>query len=338
MPGETGTLTVEQAGRYPTWEYDLLRTLGGNPTNLNNQLLILSFWAQAEAVKQSAHNWLAVTQGPNNEYPLQGATGDYNSANVATFATDSAGVNGIAEFLRNGPQYKDLIKTLTNPNASAQDVINAIDTSGAWPGDIANIQSNYDKYVGNDSAPGTIGATPYNTPGNTAIGPGGGTTGAGNTSFTQCTGATIIGGGGLGVHWTALNSCQAKALVGGFLIGIGGVLMVGGLALMVTGSLAGSGLGRAAIGATPQGALANVAKNVGSASGLTSLLQLGGSRTGGAALPPASQSSSGPSREVFDGVVLNPAMTQYRRDNGDAATRQVLARQRSTPGVTHQRA
>ena len=52
---------------YPSWEYDLLRTLGGNSTNLPNSLLILSFWAKAEGVKNAANNWLAVTAPPQEE-------------------------------------------------------------------------------------------------------------------------------------------------------------------------------------------------------------------------------------------------------------------------------
>jgi hypothetical protein len=312
---------------YPSWEYDLLRTLGGDPTKLPVQLQVLYLWSKFEGVTETAHNWLAVSQGANNAYPLPDATGDLsgNPDDIATFATTAGGVTGIAAFLRAG--YPNLVKALTNPNATVDDITSEIPVN-AWGGDAAKINAAYGQSL----------TQPITVPKGTNLGEGGDNTGNhGSATFTQCTGATIIGGGGLGVHWTALNSCQAKALVGGFLVGVGAAMMVGSLALIVTGSLAGSKLASTAAGLTPAKAGANVAKNIGASSGLTSLLSLGrgsapssGGQGGGEITASSTPSPSQPSRVVFDGQVLNPAMTQYRRDNGDAATRDVLARQKAT--------
>ncbi len=296
--------------RYPTWEYDLLRTLGGNPTQLPNSLLALNLIAKQENVIDSAHNWLAVSAPP--QYPLHGMNGTLsgNADSIATFPSRPAGVNGIAEFLRNGKQYSKLIALLTSPNSSLADIGREINATGAWgsEGDLLIT-------TGGEPIQQQTTTNPYITPGETAIGPGGAKPGHGSASFTHCTGATIIGGGGLGVHWNILNSCQAKALVGGLLVGLGGVVMAGGLVIVATGALQSKG----------GGVLTSAAKALPGPAGKVGGL-VSGLFSGGSSAPPQ------PAVETFEGRTLSAQQSAYRREKGDAALSAAFARQR-TSGV-----
>jgi hypothetical protein len=248
--GYYGVVTSKQ-NNYPTWEYDLIRTLGGKPNPVNLQ--VLDLWAQKEGVTQSAHNWLAVSAPP--QYPLPGMSGTLsgNADSIATFASTSAGVNGIATFLRNG--YPNLVKALIDPSSGITDITRHIPVN-AWGGDAAYINAH--------------AGDPVNTPvytGGAPTGQYGSTPGKGSTSFTNCTGATVIGGGGLGFKINLLNSCQAKALVGGMLIGVGAALLTGGIAIIFAASAAESKLGQAAIGLTPFKAAAPLVAKAGSSVG-----------------------------------------------------------------------
>ena len=295
--------------RYPTWEYDLLRTLGGNPTQLPNSLMALNLMAKQENVIESAHNWLAVSAPP--QYPLPGMSGTLsgNPDSIATFSSTDKGVNGIAAFLRNGKQYAKLISLLTSPNSSLADIGREINRTGAW-GNEGNL------LISASGEPIQQQATtpPYVTPGDTQIGPGGASPGHGSTSFSHCTGATIIGGGGLGVHWNILNSCQAKALAGGLLVGLGGVIMAGGLIIVVTGAIKSPG------GSTLSAAAKALPGPVG---------KVGGAVSGLFARSPQS-AVAGPSPEVFEGRTLSPQQSAYRAEKGDAALSEAFARQRKS--------
>ena len=293
--------------RYPTWEYDLLRTLGGNPTQLPNSLMALNLMAKQENVIESAHNWLAVSAPP--QYPLPGMSGTLsgNPDSIATFASTDKGVNGIAAFLRNGKQYAKLISLLTSPNSSLADIGREINRTGAW-GSEGNL------LISASGEPVQQQATtpPYVTPGDTQIGPGGASPGHGSTSFSHCTGATIIGGGGLGVHWNILNSCQAKALAGGLLVGLGGVIMAGGLVIVATGAIKSKG---GTLLASAAKALPGPASKIGGAvSGL---------------FPRSStRAVAAPEPEIFEGRRLSPQQSAYRAEKGDAALSEAFARQK----------
>ncbi len=295
--------------RYPTWEYDLLRTLGGNPTQLPNSLLALNLMAKQEGVIESAHNWLAVSAPP--QYPLPGMSGTLsgNPDSIATFSSTDKGVNGIAAFLRNGKQYSKLISLLTSPNSSLADIGRAINATGAW-GSEGNL------LISTGSNPSQLSSplSPYVTPGDTAVGPGGNKPGSGNASFNHCTGTTIIGGGGLGVHWNILNSCQVKALAGGLLVGLGGVIMAGGLIIVATGAL--KSQGGSTLTAAAKALPGPAAKVGGAVSGLFSR----GSTPAVAA----------PEPEIFEGRRLSPQQSAYRAEKGDAALSEAFARQRKS--------
>ena len=298
--------------RYPTWEYDLLRTLGGNPTQLPNSLMALNLLAKQENVTETAHNWLAVSAPPT--YPLSGMSGTLsgNKDYIATFATSSKGVSGIAEFLRNGKQYSKLVALLTSPNSSLADIGRAINATGAW-----GSEGNLLITTSGEPIQQQATSSPYVTAGDTQIGPGGGSVGHGSTSFNHCTGATIIGGGGLGVHWNILNSCQAKALAGGLLVGLGGVIMAGGLIIVATGAMKSSG------GSTLSSAAKAIPGPVGKVGGAVSALF--SSRGSGKSTRSSSPASS---PEVFEGRTLSPQQSAYRREKGDAALSDAFARQK----------
>lgn len=306
MPAGPGYGEVAQQvkNRYPTWEYNLIRTLGGTP-NYNN-LRALDLWAQKEGVTDTAHNWLAVSN-PGNFLGVKDPS--YLSGNpdsIAQFASTNAGVNGIAEFLKHG--YPDIIKAITNPNSSVSDIGRAVAAhSNAWGGDGAYI-------LAHSGDPLTT--PPYVTPGDSQVGPGGASAGHGSTSFSHCTGATIIGGGGLGVHWNILNSCQAKALAGGLLVGLGGVIMAGGLVIVATGALKSQG----------GGVLTSAAKALPGPAGKVAGLAASPFRRSGSSR--AVKAPSQPQVEVFEGRRLSPQQSAYRRERGDRALSEAFARQR----------
>jgi hypothetical protein len=226
---------VQSVKSYPTWEYNLISTLGGKPNPVN--LLVLNLWAAKEGVNPKANNWLAVSN-PNN---FLGVTDPQYLANnpdsIASFPTESAGVNGIAQFLQAG--HKKVISALINPQATVADIANAITTDGAWGGDGAYILSTF-------TGDTTLGLTvPVYRDGATT-GPQGDTVGAGDATFKQCNSQNVILGEGgiLGVgKANLLNACQAKAIVGGLLVGLGGAIFLGGLALIVTKGVESQGVG-----------------------------------------------------------------------------------------------
>lgn len=228
---------------YPTWEYNLISTLGGKPNPVN--LLVLNLWAAKEGVNPKANNWLAVSN-PGN---FLGVTDPQYLANnpdsIASFPTESAGVNGIAQFLQAG--HESIIKALINPSATVADMANAITLDlnadgkpqNGWGGDGAYILSTA-------TAQQTLGVTiPIYKDGATT-GPQGDTPGAGNATFKRCNSQNVLLGEGgiLGVgKLNLLNACQAKAIVGGLLVGLGGAIFLGGLALIVTKGVESMGVG-----------------------------------------------------------------------------------------------
>ena len=318
--GREGEALNKRLSSYPTWEYHLIRTLGGTPNLVN--LEALDIWAQHEGMPTGTNNWLATTD-PNNWYGKPGSSsavdnygqpgnavkpGYWNtSPGVVTYPTMSAGVNGTAAFLRAG--YQPIIDALINPNSTLKSIGTTIATSGTWKSDGLAIAA------ANASSGAIYNPPPVYTGGSTT-GPNAGTSrpGQGKSTFTNCNSAnTIIGGGGLGVHWNILNVCQAKALAGGLVVGLGGVLMVAGLIIVATGAVAKSPLAQAA------GAVASPAKKVGGLFG-------GSSST--PAPPPA------PSEQPFiyggHTIALSPQQAAYRREKGDSALTTAFDRQRAS--------
>jgi len=316
-----GTIEAKRLSSYPTWEYDLIRTLGGTPNLVN--LEALDVWARHEGMPPGTNNWLATTD-PHNWYGKPGssaavdkygqpgnavAPGMWNTApGVVTYPTHNAGVNATAAFMRAG--HQGIIDALINPSATLQSIGAAVTKDGGWGGDGAII-------AGTASGPGS-GQGGANLPpiytGGATTGPNGQKAGGGKSTFTNCNSAnTIIGGGGLGVHWNILNVCQAKALAGGLVVGLGGVLVLAGLIIVATGAVAKSPIGQAL------GAVASPAKKVGGLFG-------GSSST--PAPPPA------PSEQPFiyggHTIALSPQQAAYRREKGDSALTTAFDRQRAS--------
>lgn len=224
MPGDVNSgRAYPDTNVYPAWEYLVLRAIGNSNPN-HAQLEALNVVAANEGLPDAAHNWLAITESQPNEWGPTGtakgvkavAPGLWNPEGVVTYTTQSQGVQAIAEFIQSG--HPDLVKALTDPNASYDQIANAFVKNG-WPGDAAALAA----------APSTFGRVVYTGGANEALGPPKSTGG-----FTQCNeGGSLISWPGFLGGGNIFSECEAKAIVGGFLVMTGVLLLGGGIALII---------------------------------------------------------------------------------------------------------
>jgi hypothetical protein len=237
-PTQTSYPTPSQpvAGNYPQWEYDLLQTLGIQPSPVNLQFLNL--WAASEGVAATNNNPLAITD-PSNQFPHSGVVAPNGGDPVYAFPTEAVGVQATASFLQHG--YGAVIQAMKSSSLSS--MWQAINQS-AWCSGCQGGQypvAVYQALQGN--APGTIFQ--------------GGQTGQGVQQATNNAPSYGCSSKGNGVTVPVIpfvysqtlpigTPCQLKALLGGLLVGVGSVFVLVGGILVVAQGLSGTRAGRAA--------------------------------------------------------------------------------------------